>query len=159
MSFTYPHTLTNGATADADEVMGNFNEIKDYLDAGSIVEADMTDKFYRQAFTFTSSAPAAAFDFGMIMVPPVPLYSIVESMSIGVEAIGGNTITATLEVNGSTLAGTPTCNAAGPVLLDSAAVFCNVLSGATLKVKISGAFAGVTNLTVCVFLKQIIKGA
>ena len=160
MAITLTWNLTNGTTPDADQVMRNLDDIVDYINDGHIVEANLTDKYYRQVLTFTAAAPAdgVAFDFGMVKFPPVSQYAITEALSIGVEAITGASIIANVEINGSAISGTATATAAGtPVPAALAAT--TLASGASLKVAITGAFTGVKNLTVCVFLRQIIKGA
>jgi len=163
MSFSYPHILVNGATPDADQVMANFNKIKDYFDTDKIVEADMADKYYRQVLTFTAAAPGAAtFDFGAVRLPPVSQYAIAEYISLGVEAIasGGVTAKVILLPGGSSIGGTTVSTVVPPVLIAGTNLDPTALaSGSSFKVEITGAFTGVTNLTVCVFLKQIIKGA
>jgi len=160
MILSLTNDFTNGTTADADEVMENFNDIVDFINDGDIDESNLTDKYYRQVLTFTAAAPAdaTAFDFGMVAVPPVAQYAVCEGLSIGVEAITAHDISADLEVDGNPVSGTATASAAGTPVYASL-TGTTVASGSTLKVSISGNFTGVTNLTVCLFLKQIIKGA
>lgn len=57
-TYSYTNTLTNGATADADEVMANFNDVRNFLNADGSGAATMdTDnyltKYSRHSFDIT----------------------------------------------------------------------------------------------------------
>ena len=166
MTLSYTNTLTNATLGDADKVMENFNDITTYMDAGSgngLDAGDLKAKWYRSQMVFTFQVGAAlnntAFDFGMIKVPSIAQYAVVEGMSVGVDTIASGSIICSLKVEGSAVGGNVTATTAETPVFDSLAA-TTIKAGETIKVsQTSTTFTGVTYMTVCVFLKQIIKEA
>jgi len=158
--------VTDGTVATAASMNSNFALINDKLDAAGgdgLEAAEMKAKWYRSQMVFTVAAPAndAVFDFGKIMVPPIAQYAVVEGLSVGVEAIASGSVKCSVLVNGSIVGGSVTVTAAAGVTLvfDSLAA-TTIAASQSIKIQqTSNAYTGVTNLTVCLFLKQIDKEA
>lgn len=66
-AFTYTNTLTNGTTADADEVMANFNDVKGHLEGatgGQLLIANSSGDIVAQ----TMSGDATMSDAGALTI-------------------------------------------------------------------------------------------
>ena len=157
--------VTDGTTATAASMNSNFALINDKLNGvpggNGLEAAEMKAKWYRSQMVFTVAAPAndAVFDFGKIMVPPIAQYAVVEGLSVGVEAIASGSVKCSVLVNGSIVGGSVTADTAATPVFDSLAA-TTIAASQSIKIQqTSNAYTGVTNLTVCLFLKQIDKEA